>query len=85
VGETIRDLQAAGSRQTGLTVAEVDQRRRVVGPNSIEMPPPVVGKVIFDEFCKPFYTYQLFMILSCTYHYLYICRPSANKLMIQQQ
>jgi Cation transporter/ATPase, N-terminus len=67
VGETISDLQAAGSSETGLAATDVEQRLRVVGPNSIEMPKPVVWNVILHEFCKPFYTYQLFMIFSCTY------------------
>jgi hypothetical protein len=66
VGGTIRDLQIAGGSETGLAVEEVDQRLRLVGPNSIEMPKPVVWKVVYDEFCKPFYTYQLFMVFSCT-------------------
>jgi E1-E2 ATPase/Cation transporter/ATPase, N-terminus len=66
VGETIGDLQAVGNNETGLAATDVEQRLRFVGPNSIEMPKPVVWNVILHEFCKPFYTYQLFMIFSCT-------------------
>jgi hypothetical protein len=78
VGQTINDLQDAGNSETGLAAADVEQRLRVIGPNSIEVHKPVVWKVIFDEFCKPFYNYQLFMIFSCT------CRPPDTQNVTQR-
>jgi len=68
VGESVKDLQAAGSSDNGLSVQDVEDRYRIVGLNSIEMEKPVFLKVVSEEFSKPFYTYQLFMIWSCKWH-----------------
>jgi hypothetical protein len=67
VGETVEDLQNAGSSDVGLSVHDVKHRLRLVGPNTIEMPKPNFFTVLTEEFSKPFYTYQLFMIFSCKY------------------
>jgi cation-transporting ATPase 13A3/4/5 len=62
IGKSVGDMQSAGAVEGGLSNAEVESRRRVVGPNAIEMPPPNAFKIIFKEFGQPFYTYQAFMV-----------------------
>jgi Cation transporter/ATPase, N-terminus len=63
VGNTIGDLAKATSR-SGLTAEEVRQRQFVVGYNMIEIKKPTPLGAIINEFTKPFYTYQNFMIWS---------------------
>ncbi len=46
----------------GLTEAEVIRRRGVVGPNALRLVKPNLFRCIYQEFCKPFYTYQYFMV-----------------------
>jgi len=67
VGKTVEELLAAADTNTGLSLQDVEERRRMVGHNSIEMENPVFLKVLLREFSKPFYTYQLFMIWSCKF------------------
>jgi Cation transporter/ATPase, N-terminus len=67
VGETIEDLQNAGSNDVGLAAHDVKHRLRLVGPNSIEVPKPNFFKILTEEFSKAFYTFQLFMVFSCKY------------------
>jgi hypothetical protein len=59
VGATIGDLH---SLRDGLSTDDVSNRMRVVGPNTIRMRRPNVFRTIFNEFSKPFYTYQFFMV-----------------------
>ncbi|GKY96262.1 hypothetical protein MPSEU_000585800 [Mayamaea pseudoterrestris] len=48
----------------GLTSLKVERRLRVVGPNAIEMATPSAWRTLSEEFHKPFYVYQLFMLWS---------------------
>lgn len=60
VAENLEDFSGC----KGLTTQEVHQRYREVGRNVIDMEEPTVMRVIKEEFVKPFYTYQMFMIWS---------------------
>jgi hypothetical protein len=65
--------------RTGLAANEVEKRRRVVGPNSIEMKPPSLLRSISEEFTKPFYTYQNYMVwtwLPLWYYYMAVIHGS---------
>jgi magnesium-transporting ATPase (P-type) len=65
--------------RTGLAANEVEKRRRVVGPNSIEMKPPSLLRSISEEFTKPFYTYQNYMVwtwLPLWYYYMALIHGS---------
>lgn len=62
VGTTITDIATAVDPAVGLTADQVEERRRVVGPNSIEMVEPSFWRCLFKEFTKAFYTYQTFMV-----------------------
>jgi hypothetical protein len=59
VGTTLGDFIAA---KNGLSTPEVSNVRRHVGPNTIDIKKPFILRSIMQEFSKPFYTYQLFMI-----------------------
>lgn len=48
--------------EKGLSTAEVQRRLRVVGPNKIESTVPTSLQCLIDEFSKPFYTYQMFIL-----------------------
>lgn len=50
------------SRKKGLTTSEVKELRKHVGPNTIDIKKPFLLRTVVQEFSKPFYTYQLFMI-----------------------
>lgn len=63
VGITIGDISEAAG---GLSAAEVEDRRNIVGPNVIEMQEPYFYMAAYNEFSKPFYTYQAFMVWSWT-------------------
>ena len=62
-GKYVEDILAADTSE-GLSSEEVEVRRRIVGPNKIEMEKPTFWKTMKEEFSKPFYTYQSFMIWS---------------------
>lgn len=49
-------------KQKGLSMAEVQHRLRIVGPNKIESAIPTSFRCLVDEFTKPFYTYQMFIL-----------------------
>jgi hypothetical protein len=57
--DTIGDLDKARS---GLTSEDVQARRRVVGPNTIQMPKPTFWGVFFQEFTQAYYTYQNYIM-----------------------
>ena len=61
VVDSIGDVLSAAH---GLSSLEVERRLRVVGPNSIDMLPPSYWRSLCEEFHKPFYVYQLFMLWS---------------------
>jgi hypothetical protein len=56
---TIGDLD---KMRSGLEVDEVEKRRRVVGPNSIDVKHASFLRSVSEEFTKPFYTYQNYMV-----------------------
>jgi hypothetical protein len=49
-------------QERGLSMAEVQRRLRVVGPNKIESALPTALQCLIQEFSKPFYTYQTFIL-----------------------
>jgi hypothetical protein len=59
VASTIADIVKSAD---GLQEADVTNRRRIVGLNSIDMPEPHLLATVIKEFQKPFYTYQNFML-----------------------
>jgi hypothetical protein len=61
VGTTLGDFRNAAS---GLSDQEAAKRRAVIGPNSLRFQKPNFFRCVFNEFCKPFYTYQCFMVWS---------------------
>jgi cation-transporting ATPase 13A3/4/5 len=61
VGTTLGDFRNAAS---GLSTEEAAKRRAVIGPNSLRFQKPNFFRCVFNEFCKPFYTYQCFMVWS---------------------
>lgn len=63
VAETMNDILIANKNE-GLQSKEVLSRRRIVGKNQIEIENPNFFAIFFREICKPFYTYQSFMIWS---------------------
>jgi hypothetical protein len=73
---TIGDLD---KMRNGLGANEAEKRRRVVGPNSIEMKPASLLRSISGEFTKPFYTYQNYMVwtwLPLWYFYMAVIHGS---------
>jgi len=59
VGATIGDFSSA---KNGLSTSQVMNVRRHVGPNTIDIKKPFILRSILNEFSKPFYTYQMFMV-----------------------
>jgi len=45
----------------GLTDEQVENRLRIVGPNSIEMKQPSLVSAIYTQFSRPFYVYQFYL------------------------
>jgi hypothetical protein len=62
MAETLGQLSQLGNNKVGLSDEDVKDRYRVVGPNTIEMIKPTFLRALRQEFAKPFYTYQLFLI-----------------------
>jgi magnesium-transporting ATPase (P-type) len=76
VASTISDIVKASN---GLNDVDVITRRRTVGDNSIEMPQPYLRDILIQEFSKPFYTYQNFMLwtwVPLNYFYMAIVHGS---------
>lgn len=69
-GKTVGDLLALDN-STGLSIDEVEARRRVVGVNKVEMKRPNFLLTLKREFSTPFYTYQGLMVLSWLPLYYY--------------
>ncbi len=61
VGSTLGDYQAAVN---GLSGDDVAKRRGFVGINSLRVKEPNILRTIIEEFGKPFYTYQCFIVWS---------------------
>ncbi len=59
----LQDIVKANDTK-GLADAVVKENRRVVGENHISMRKPMFLRCLKNEICKPFYTYQIFMIWS---------------------
>jgi len=59
VGTTLGDFVEG---KQGLETSQVLIRRRLVGPNTIDIKKPFILRSIMQEFSKPFYTYQLYMV-----------------------
>lgn len=68
VGKTLGHFRDA---VPGLSSEEVNRRRAIIGPNSLRFKRPNFFVCLFDEFCKPFYTYQCFMVWSWFPFYYY--------------
>jgi hypothetical protein len=69
-GSTIGDLL---SQIGGLQLDEVIQRQSLVGPNVISLPKPTLLGSIKNEFGKPYYLYQNFILWSwAPYWYYYM-------------
>lgn len=47
---------------SGLSTAEIDAHRGIVGQNTISLKKPTYARCLFNELSKPFYTYQNFMV-----------------------
>jgi hypothetical protein len=82
---TIQDICAA-DLSNGLSTAEVEARRHVVGRNLIEMKRPNPIRTMMREFSKPFYTYQIFMVWSVSTgeqdtHKFEVCFANANAIL----
>ena len=60
--ETVRKIADVYELRPGLSSEEVRARRALVGPNVIEMLEPSRLRTLSNEFSRPFYTYQNFMI-----------------------
>ena len=59
IGQSLGDVL---DQSDGLSAELVSRNRAIVGYNTIEMKTPNIFRTIFNEFAKPFYTYQLFMV-----------------------
>lgn len=59
IGSTIDDFLSVSK---GLTTQQVEKRLATIGRNVIHMKKPTVFNCLIEEFSKPFYIYQLFMI-----------------------
>lgn len=59
IGTTLGDFSDA---KQGLETSQVFVRRRLVGPNTIDIKKPFFLRTMIQEFSKPFYTYQLYMV-----------------------
>ena len=76
VGESLGEMAAAGSTTVGLSTSEVTSRRRIVGTNIIEMKKPHLVQVVYQQFSRPLYTYQLFMLMTWVplyYYHMALC------------
>lgn len=76
IGSTLGEFL---SLHAGLTTAEAQERKFLLGPNFIDVPEPSYLKNVQLEFSKPFYTYQLFIIWAwCPlYSYFMACVQAA--------
>jgi len=61
--QTIGDILKMDT-PTGLDAEEIKARRQVVGSNRVEMEKPSFLRTLKRQFSTPFYTYQIFMVLS---------------------
>nr|XP_033484312.1 cation-transporting ATPase 13A2 isoform X1 [Epinephelus lanceolatus] len=62
--------------QMGLSHLEQSLRRRMYGPNLIDVPVKPYGKLLFEEVLNPFYVFQVFSIILWTidnYYYYATC------------
>lgn len=69
VGSTLGDYLAAAN---GLTGEDIAKRRGVVGSNSLRVKNPSFVRSVVEEFRKPFYTYQCFIVWSWFPFWYYI-------------
>jgi hypothetical protein len=60
--ETVKKIADLDELRPGLSRQEVQTRRALVGPNVIEMREPSLLRTLSNEFAKPFYTYQNYMV-----------------------
>jgi hypothetical protein len=66
VGSRIANLH---SRSAGLSEAEAEEARAIVGENAVHLNEPTLFRCVVREFSKPFYVYQTFMMV-CMYFIL---------------
>lgn len=60
--QTIGDIVQQAKPKSGLTEAQIQATRSLIGENSISMPKPTFIRCLKRELSKPFYTYQTFMV-----------------------
>lgn len=77
--ETVRKISDIDNVRGGLSRQEVGMRRALVGPNIIEMHEPSLLRTLSNEFSRPFYTYQNYMVWSWVplwYYYMALVHGS---------
>ena len=62
VANNVGDLQQVAMNRKGLNEEQVLERLEKIGPNVIDMQKPLLSTCIAQEFAKPFYTYQNFIL-----------------------
>ena len=62
VANNVGDLQQVAVNRKGLNQQQVLERLERIGPNVIDMKKPLLSTCIAQEFGKPFYTYQNFIL-----------------------
>ncbi|KAM4703534.1 LOW QUALITY PROTEIN: polyamine-transporting ATPase 13A2 [Rhinophrynus dorsalis] len=69
-GITCGDLQ---KYRSGLSQADHNVRKRIFGPNEIDVPVKSYGKLLIEEVLNPFYIFQVFSIIlwMCDRYYYY--------------
>jgi hypothetical protein len=69
--QVVHSLGDVVNAKDGLKDSQVEERLRVVGPNTIEMPRPNLFRAVVEEFSKPFYVYQNYMLWTWVPLYYY--------------
>jgi hypothetical protein len=77
VGTTLEDICGGVSAKAGLSSGAVADRRRVVGPNLVDMGKPSVVGTLWRQVSQPFYTWQMFFVWTVRMLYVLVA-PSID-------
>ena len=83
VARTVGDVRQVAENTNGLKYNEVQDRLERNGPNVIDMKPPHLWTCIHQEFSKPFYTYQNFILWTWVpLYYFYLALVHGSVIVV---
>lgn len=83
VANHVGDLQQVAINRKGLSEKQVLQRLEKIGPNVIDMKKPLFSTCLAQEFAKPFYTYQNFILWTwMPLYYFYLALVHGSVIVV---